>query len=166
MRVQSSEAISGFLKVYRLGRSSCWLSEGEEARVEPGSRTRSAGGACAGDGGGSGGAADRCAGRLRVRAGRGRGWQVLAGGGRPGKPRKLSLACFSLGPDAHTQADNCILHFCNWLGDIARQIAAGAAISTDMVKAAAFESADCDELIFIRATASPGQLELLAGAVL
>jgi hypothetical protein len=31
---------------------------------------------------------------------------------------------------------------------------------------AAFESAGCDELIFIRATASPGQLELLAGAVL
>ena len=46
---------SGFLKVYRLGRSSFWLSEGEEARVEPGSRTRSAGGACAGDGGGPGG---------------------------------------------------------------------------------------------------------------
>ena len=37
-----------------------------------------------------------------------------------------------------------------------------------MVKgyAAAFESAGGDELIFIRATASPGQLELLAGAVL
>ena len=60
------------------------------------------------------------------------------------------------------------MHSCTWLGDIARQIAAGAAISTDMVKgyAAAFESAGCDELIFIRATASPGQLELLAGAVL
>jgi hypothetical protein len=78
------------------------------------------------------------------------------------------FACFSLGSDARTQADNCILHFYTWLGDIARQIAAGAAISTDMVKgyAAAFESAGCDELIFIRATASPGQLELLAGAVL
>jgi hypothetical protein len=125
-------------------------------------------GACAGDGGGSGGAADRCAGRLRVRAGRVRGRQGLAGGGRPGKPRKLSLACFSLGPDARTQADNCILHFYNRLGDIAKQIAAGAAISTDMVKgyAAAFESVGCDEFIFIRATASPGQLELLAGAAL
>jgi len=32
--------------------------------------------------------------------------------------------------------------------------------------AAAFGPAGCDELIFIRATASPGQLELLAGAVL
>ena len=99
---------------------------------------------------------------------RGRGRQGPAGGSRPGKPRKLSLAYFSLGPNARTQADNCILHFCTWLGDIARQIAAGAVISTDMVKgyAAAFESAGCDELIFIRATASPGQLELLADAVL
>jgi hypothetical protein len=72
-----------------------------------------------------------------------------------------------LGPTP-ARADNCILHYYNWLGDIAEQIAAGAAISTDMVKgyAAAFESAGCDELIFIRATASPGQLELLAGAVL
>ena len=78
------------------------------------------------------------------------------------------FAYFSLGSDARTQTDNCILHFYTWLGDIARQIAAGAAISTDMVKdyAAAFESAGGDELIFIRATASPGQLELLAGAVL
>ena len=84
---------------------------------------------------------------------RGRGRQGPAGGSRPGKPRKLSLAYFSLGPNARTQADNCILHFCTWLGDIARQIAAGAVISTDMVKgyAAAFESAGCDELIFIRA---------------
>ena len=47
-------------------------------------------------------------------------------------------------------------------------IAAVAPISTDMVKgyAAAFESAGCDELIFIRATASPDQLELLADAAL
>jgi len=98
-------------------------------------------------------------------AGAGKAWQEA---GRPGKPRKPLLAYFSLGPDARTQADNCILHYYNWLGDIARQIAAGAAISTDMVKgyAAAFESAGCDELIFIRATASPAQLELLACAVL
>jgi hypothetical protein len=76
------------------------------------------------------------------------------------------FAYFSVGSDARSQADNCIVHFCSRLGDIAELIAAGAAISTDMVKgyAAAFESAGCDELIFSRATASPGQLELLAGA--
>src|SRR5260370_15901325 len=67
-----------------------------------------------------------------------------------------------------TQADNCIVHFYNRLGDIARRIAAGAANSTDVVRgyAAVFESAGCDELTFIRATASPGHLELLAGPVL
>jgi len=60
------------------------------------------------------------------------------------------------------------VHFYNRLGDIARRIAAGAANSTDVVRgyAAVFESAGCDELTFIRATASPGHLELLAGAVL
>jgi len=77
----------------------------------------------------------------------------------------LAALHFSLGSDARTQADNCIMHCYDRLGDIAKQIATGAAISTDMVKgyAAAFEPAGCDELIFIRATASPGRLELLAG---
>ncbi len=37
-------------------------------------------------------------------------WQEA---GRPGKPRKLLFACF------RTRADNCILHYYNWLGDIA-----------------------------------------------
>jgi hypothetical protein len=110
---------------------------------------------------------DVLAGYVFAQAAAGAG-QARQEAGRLGKPRKLSLACFSLGPNARTQADNCIVHSCNWLGDIAKQIAAGAAIGADMVKghAAAFESAGCDELIFIRATASPGQLELLAGAVL
>src|ERR1700748_1742404 len=70
MPVVASEASSGFLKSYRLGRSSCWSGEGEGARVESGCRTGSSGGASAGDARGSGGVGDR-------RAGRGRG-----GGGR------------------------------------------------------------------------------------
>jgi hypothetical protein len=70
MRVLSSKGISGFLKIYRLHRWSCWLGEGEEARVEPGGRTTSAGGACACDGAGPGGVGDRRAGRIRARPGR------------------------------------------------------------------------------------------------
>jgi alkanesulfonate monooxygenase SsuD/methylene tetrahydromethanopterin reductase-like flavin-dependent oxidoreductase (luciferase family) len=87
---------------------------------------------------------------------------------RPGRARKLSIAYFALGPDARNQADNYLLHYYNWLGDIARQIAAGAAVSTDMVRgyAAAFEAAGCDELIFIPTTAAPDQVGLLADAVL
>jgi alkanesulfonate monooxygenase SsuD/methylene tetrahydromethanopterin reductase-like flavin-dependent oxidoreductase (luciferase family) len=94
--------------------------------------------------------------------------QAWAEAGRPGKPRKLSLAYFALGPEARGHADNYLLHYYNWLGDVAQQIAAGAAVSTEMVKgyAAAFESAGCDELIFVPTTASPDQVTLLAGAVL
>ena len=51
---------------------------------------------------------------------------------------------------------------------MARQIAAGAAVSTEMVKsyAAAFAAAGCDELIFVPTTAAPDQIGLLASAVL
>ena len=94
--------------------------------------------------------------------------KAWADAGRPGRARKLSIAYFALGPDARNQADNYLLHYYNWLGDIARQIAAGAAVSTDMVKgyAAAFEAAGCDELIFVPTTAAPDQVGLLADAVL
>jgi alkanesulfonate monooxygenase SsuD/methylene tetrahydromethanopterin reductase-like flavin-dependent oxidoreductase (luciferase family) len=94
--------------------------------------------------------------------------QAWAEAGRPGKPRKLSLAYFALGPEARDQADGYLLDYYGWLGDVARQIAAGAAVSTEMVKgyAAAFESAGCDELIFVPTAASPDQVTLLAGAVL
>jgi alkanesulfonate monooxygenase SsuD/methylene tetrahydromethanopterin reductase-like flavin-dependent oxidoreductase (luciferase family) len=94
--------------------------------------------------------------------------QAWAEAGRPGKPRKLSLAYFALGPGARGHADNYLLHYYNWLGDVAQQIAAGAAVSAEMVKgyAAAFEAAGCDELIFVPTTASPDQVTLLAGAVL
>jgi len=88
--------------------------------------------------------------------------------GRPGRPRKLSLAYFALGSDARNHADNYLLQYYNWLGDVARQIAAGAAVSTEMVKsyAAAFASVGCDELIFVPTSASPDQVSLLADAVL
>jgi len=94
--------------------------------------------------------------------------QAWAEAGRPGKPRKLSLAYFALGPEARGHADSYLLDYYGFLGDIALQIAAGAAVSTEMARgyAAAFEAAGCDELIFIPTTASPDQVTLLAGAVL
>ena len=51
---------------------------------------------------------------------------------------------------------------------MARQIAAGAAVSAETVKGyvAAFASVGCDELIFVPATASPDQIGLFANAVL
>lgn len=94
--------------------------------------------------------------------------KAWADAGRPGKARKLSLVYFALGSGARDQADNYLLHYYHWLGDVARQIAAGAAVSAEMVKgyAAAFAAAGCDELIFIPTGASPDQVGLLASAVL
>jgi alkanesulfonate monooxygenase SsuD/methylene tetrahydromethanopterin reductase-like flavin-dependent oxidoreductase (luciferase family) len=94
--------------------------------------------------------------------------RAWAEAGRPGRPRKLSLAYFALGPGARDDADTYLLHYYNWLGEVAQQIAAGAAVSAEMAKgyAAAFGSAGCDELIFVPTTASPDQVTLLAGAVL
>src|ERR1700732_4191126 len=97
-------------------------------------------------------------------AGVDKAWQEA---GRPGKPRKLSLAYFALGPNARNHADNYLLHYYAWIGDIAKQIAAGAAISAEMAKgyAAAFEARGCDELIFVPTTSSPDQVGLLAEAI-
>jgi hypothetical protein len=92
-------------------------------------------------------------------------WREAA---RPGRPRKLSLAYFALGSSARAEADNYLLHYYDWLGDVAAQIAAGAAVSAEMARgyAAAFEASGCDELIFIPTTSSPDQVRLRADAVL
>ncbi|MFD5567467.1 LLM class flavin-dependent oxidoreductase [Streptomyces cadmiisoli] len=88
--------------------------------------------------------------------------------GRRGRPRKLSLAYFALGSDPRAQADAYLLHYYASLGrDVAGQIAAGAAVSADMVKSyvAAFEAGGCDELIFVPTASTPDQVELLAEAL-
>jgi alkanesulfonate monooxygenase SsuD/methylene tetrahydromethanopterin reductase-like flavin-dependent oxidoreductase (luciferase family) len=94
--------------------------------------------------------------------------QAWQDAGRSGRPRKLTLAYFALGPDARALADNYLLNYYAFLGDIAQQIAAGAAVSGEMVKAyaAAFEANGCDEIIFVPTASRPDQLELLAEAVL
>ena len=73
----------------------------------------------------------------------------------------------ALGPDARAQADGYLHHYYGWLGDIAGMIAAGAAVSAEMVRsyAAAFKSAGCDEIIFVPTASSLDQIALLAEAV-
>ena len=98
-------------------------------------------------------------------AGVDKAWQEA---GRPGRPRKLTLAYFALGPDARTQADNYLLNYYAFMGDAAQQVAASAAISAEMVKAyaAAFEANGCNEIIFVPTASRPDQIDLLAEAVL
>jgi alkanesulfonate monooxygenase SsuD/methylene tetrahydromethanopterin reductase-like flavin-dependent oxidoreductase (luciferase family) len=87
--------------------------------------------------------------------------------GRPGRPRKLTLAYFALGAEARAQADSYLRHYYAWLGDFAGQIAAGAAVSAEMVqsRAAAFEANGCDEVIFVPTASRLDQIALLAEAV-
>jgi alkanesulfonate monooxygenase SsuD/methylene tetrahydromethanopterin reductase-like flavin-dependent oxidoreductase (luciferase family) len=87
--------------------------------------------------------------------------------GRPGRPRKLSLAYFALGPHAREAADAYLKRYYGWLGETAEQIAASAAVSPDMVRAYrdAFGQSGCDELILFPCSADPEQVGLLAEAL-
>jgi alkanesulfonate monooxygenase SsuD/methylene tetrahydromethanopterin reductase-like flavin-dependent oxidoreductase (luciferase family) len=87
--------------------------------------------------------------------------------GRTDRPRKLTLAYFALGPEANSQAEGYIQHYYGWLGDFAGQIAAGAAVSAEMVRSyvAAFEASGCDEIIFVPTSSRLDQVALLADAV-
>ena len=97
-------------------------------------------------------------------AGADQAWQEA---GRLGRPRKLTLAYFGLGPEARSQADGYLLHYYGWLGDIANMIAGGAAVSPEMVKGyvAAFEAGGCDEIIFVPTASRLDQVSLLAEAI-
>jgi alkanesulfonate monooxygenase SsuD/methylene tetrahydromethanopterin reductase-like flavin-dependent oxidoreductase (luciferase family) len=87
--------------------------------------------------------------------------------GREGRPRKLGLAYFALDVDARQHADSYLHHYYGWLGDLAGQIAASAAVSQEMVAGyvVAFGEAGCDELIFVPTTSHPEQIDLLADAL-
>jgi alkanesulfonate monooxygenase SsuD/methylene tetrahydromethanopterin reductase-like flavin-dependent oxidoreductase (luciferase family) len=87
--------------------------------------------------------------------------------GRSGKPRKASLAYYSLGPDAQAHAERNIGHYYAWLGDIGDHIAGSVATSPELVQQEidGFEQAGCDELIFFPASKHPEQVDLLADVV-
>jgi alkanesulfonate monooxygenase SsuD/methylene tetrahydromethanopterin reductase-like flavin-dependent oxidoreductase (luciferase family) len=93
--------------------------------------------------------------------------QAWQDAGRAGRPRKLTLAYFGLGPEARSQAEGYLLHYYGWLGDIANMIAGGAAVSPEMVKSyvAAFEASGCDEIIFVPTASRLDQISLLAEAI-
>jgi alkanesulfonate monooxygenase SsuD/methylene tetrahydromethanopterin reductase-like flavin-dependent oxidoreductase (luciferase family) len=86
---------------------------------------------------------------------------------RSGQPRRVSLARYALGPSAREVADAYLTNFYAWLGDIAKGIAASAAVEAGAIKeqVAAFAEAGCDELIYCPSAADLQQVELLAEAL-
>ena len=87
--------------------------------------------------------------------------------GREGKPRKMALAYFSLGPDAEKNAHDYLPDYYGWLGEEqAKMIATSAPKDADGVKEliASFEQHGCDELILFPSSGDPEQVELLADA--
>jgi alkanesulfonate monooxygenase SsuD/methylene tetrahydromethanopterin reductase-like flavin-dependent oxidoreductase (luciferase family) len=87
--------------------------------------------------------------------------------GRDGKPYKMALHYFSLGPDAEKNAQAYIHDYYAWLGEeTSAMIAAHAVKDADSVKAiiSSFESKGCDELILFPSSSDPEQVSLLAQA--
>jgi alkanesulfonate monooxygenase SsuD/methylene tetrahydromethanopterin reductase-like flavin-dependent oxidoreductase (luciferase family) len=87
--------------------------------------------------------------------------------GRDGKPFKMALVYFSLGPDAEKNAEHDLADYYAWLGEeTAQAIVGSAAKDADTVKQyiSAFEGHGCDELIFFPCASDPEQVTLLAEA--
>jgi alkanesulfonate monooxygenase SsuD/methylene tetrahydromethanopterin reductase-like flavin-dependent oxidoreductase (luciferase family) len=87
--------------------------------------------------------------------------------GRDGKPYKMALTYFSLGPDAEKNAQASLGSYYAYLGDeTCSMIVANAVKDAESVKAviSSFESKGCDELILFPCSAEPEQVSLLAEA--
>lgn len=87
--------------------------------------------------------------------------------GREGKPYKMALAYFSLGPDAEKNAHDYLPHYYEWLGEEqAKMIATSAPKDADGIKQlmSQFEQHGCDELILFPSSGDPEQVSLLAEA--
>jgi alkanesulfonate monooxygenase SsuD/methylene tetrahydromethanopterin reductase-like flavin-dependent oxidoreductase (luciferase family) len=92
-------------------------------------------------------------------------WQAE---GRAGTPRTAALFYFALGDDAEAQARAALGEYYGFLGEYVEQVIAGAAKDEDAIRAriAAFDEAGCDEVICFPTSPDPGQVDLLARAVL
>ncbi|HVA85983.1 MAG TPA: LLM class flavin-dependent oxidoreductase [Candidatus Saccharimonadales bacterium] len=87
--------------------------------------------------------------------------------GRSGKPRKLALAFYALGPDAVGDARRYVESYSGYLGpERTAVIAAAAATTPTMIREYIdqYVGFGCDELIFVPCSNEPRQVELLAAA--
>ncbi len=91
-------------------------------------------------------------------------WQQA---GKPGHPRILALAYFSIGDDVEAASVGYLKHYYGFLGSYAEMIAGGA-LRGDGITAAlpAYEDAGVDELILDPTVADLSQVERLADLVL
>jgi alkanesulfonate monooxygenase SsuD/methylene tetrahydromethanopterin reductase-like flavin-dependent oxidoreductase (luciferase family) len=88
--------------------------------------------------------------------------------GRDGSPRTAALAYFALGDAAEAAAEAYLGDYYSFLGEYAATIASSAATDVDTVRGyvKGFAAAGCDELILFPCSTDPGQVDLLADAVL
>jgi len=88
--------------------------------------------------------------------------------GRPGEPRILALAYFSLGDEVEDRSYAYLRHYYATFGRYAEMIAGGALRSADAIRGAldAYAAAGVDEVIFDPAVADLAQIDRLAAIVL
>ena len=89
--------------------------------------------------------------------------------GREGEPRFAALCYYGLGEGARETADAELKHYYAWLGDeLANMIAQSAAVDPNTARGYrdAFAEAGANELVYFPTSTDPGQVDLLADAVL
>jgi alkanesulfonate monooxygenase SsuD/methylene tetrahydromethanopterin reductase-like flavin-dependent oxidoreductase (luciferase family) len=89
--------------------------------------------------------------------------------GRDGTPRLIALCYFALGEGAAEVAEHDLSHYYGWLGDEMVGQIVGSAVTDEGTAQGyrdAFADAGADELIYFPTSTDPGQVDLLADALL
>lgn len=88
--------------------------------------------------------------------------------GREGEPRLVALCYFALGESARAAADGYLKDYYAYTGPYAEQIAQSAVVEEEMALQYrdAFAASGCDEFVYYPCSTDPGQVDLLADAVL
>ncbi|MEO3796488.1 LLM class flavin-dependent oxidoreductase [Nonomuraea sp. B10E15] len=88
--------------------------------------------------------------------------------GRAQAPRLLALSYVALGPGGREHAERYLRSYYAFIGDKAALVVSGAATDPERLRelARGYAEAGCDELILLPCTADPGQVDLIADAVL
>ncbi|MQY11603.1 F420-dependent glucose-6-phosphate dehydrogenase [Streptomyces sp. RB5] len=94
--------------------------------------------------------------------------EIWAAQGREGRPRLLSLAYVSLGPEGREQAERYLRSYYAFIGPKAERAAAGVLTTPEAVRATIrdYAAAGCDELILLPCSPDDKQLRLIAEAAL